>query len=77
MPRYRYAGPGPHDDGRGGVVRPGDEWDWPDEPAWGPWEPVTQSPQAAEVPPAAQQTPPATPAVAAPPDAATASKDGE
>jgi hypothetical protein len=36
----RYAGPGPHDDGRGGTVRPGDVWEWPGEPNWGPWEPV-------------------------------------
>lgn len=38
MALMRYAGPGPQDDGRGGLVRPGDVWDWPGEPTWGPWE---------------------------------------
>jgi hypothetical protein len=38
--QYRYAGPGPQPDGRGGIVRPGDVWEWPEVPPWGPWEPV-------------------------------------
>ena len=56
--KLRYAGPGPHDDGQGGIVRPGDVWDWPEEPDWGPWEPagddgaVTDSAPQATQPPA-------------------------
>lgn len=36
MPRYVYAGPGPVDDGEGGICRPGDIRDT--EPDWGPWD---------------------------------------
>jgi hypothetical protein len=75
--RYRYAGDGPHDDGRGGLVRPGDEWDWPAEPDWGPWElldgaegdspgPGAQAPApGAGSPGAAQDAPPAASSAAA------------
>lgn len=52
--RYRYTGPGPHDDGRGGLVRPGDEWEWPEPPTWGPWEPVDSGAESDSEPPATQ-----------------------
>lgn len=47
MARYRYAGPGPAErDGR--LVRPGDVWEFPENPDWGRWEP--EAPEAAETP---------------------------
>lgn len=52
--RYRYVGPGPHDDGRGGIVRPGDVWNWPEPPTWGPWEPVDGEPESDSAAPAIQ-----------------------
>jgi hypothetical protein len=53
----RYAGPGPHDDGRGGLVRPGDVWDWPDDPPWGPWEPAEEAAVTDSAAPAGADTP--------------------
>lgn len=47
MARYRYAGPGPHEQD-GQLIRPGDVWEFSDEPDWGPWEP--DAPEAAEKP---------------------------
>jgi len=38
MPRYKYAGPGPVPDPEGGIVRPGDEREFAEEPVWGPWD---------------------------------------
>jgi hypothetical protein len=37
--RYQYAGPGPVPDPESGeVIRPGDVREFPEEPAYGPWE---------------------------------------
>jgi hypothetical protein len=39
VPKYRYIGPGPIEVISGGeVTRPGDEREFTEEPAWGPWE---------------------------------------
>lgn len=77
MAKYRYAGPGPQEDGDGGLVRPGDEREFGTEPDWGPWELIEGVPakpddsgdgaQAPATPPAT--SPPATP----PASSATAS----
>jgi hypothetical protein len=72
--RWRYAGPGPQDDGQGGIVRPGEERDFDQEPAWGPWEPVpdgdggavSDSAASGAVPPAPAPVSPAAGSVAPP-----------
>lgn len=43
MPTYRYDGPGPYevanpDGGPPELIKPGDEFDLPGEPVFGPWE---------------------------------------
>lgn len=68
MAQYRYMGPGPHDDGQGGLVRPGDVWEWPAEPDWGPWEPVGDG---AESDPPAPPVPAPTPEAGSPAAAST------
>ena len=52
--QYRYTGPGPVTDPEGEIVRPGDEREFDEEPAWGPWEPVGE-PQT-ELPGGRQQS---------------------
>lgn len=65
--QYRYTGPGPIEaptpDGLV-LIHPGDVWEFPEEPAFGPWEPV--DPDGSEIAAAA----PATPAPAAAPETA-------
>jgi hypothetical protein len=47
VPRYRYIGPGPIEVISGGeVIRPLDEREFAEEPAWGPWE-LLDEPEAA------------------------------
>jgi hypothetical protein len=72
--RYRYVGPGPQEDGGGGLVRPGEERDFDEEPAWGPWEPVPEEDGGAESPAEPPATQPPTPAPSSPaaPSTATA-----
>lgn len=41
MAQYRYTGPGPDvDPASGAIVHPGDVWEFPEEPGYGPWEPA-------------------------------------
>lgn len=49
--KYRYDGPGPQEDGEGGIVRPGDERD--ELPDWGPWTPVDEPGDGTAPPPPA------------------------
>lgn len=73
MPSYEYQGPGPHDDGDGGIVRPGDVREFGGEPAWGPWRLLPEpDPQAAEEPSAPPATPAPPPSPASPPPASVA-----
>jgi hypothetical protein len=77
MPRYVYEGPAPHDDGDGGLARPGDVRDFSEEPAWGPWRLLAdddplQSPDAATEPPGPPPGPSADPDADGPPAAAGA-----
>jgi hypothetical protein len=37
---WEYAGPGPVEDGAGGIVHPGDRREMAEPPPWGPWNPV-------------------------------------
>jgi hypothetical protein len=61
--RYVYRGPGPSVDPEGELVHPLDEREFPEEPAWGPWEPL----EAPEPPaPARKPAPAKAPAAAAP-----------
>ena len=79
MAKYRYAGGGPHDDGQGGLVRPGDEWDWPGEPEWGPWERLDGGSGSDSPAPAAQEdaeAPDSAAAASETPDAATSAPGG-
>jgi len=48
MPRYKYAGPGPVPDPEGGIVRPGDEREFGQEPDWGPWDLLDEPESAPE-----------------------------
>ena len=68
MAKWRYTGPGPHDDGDGGLIRPGDVHDFPSEPPYGPFVPVDGAESPAEPPAAPAPTP--APAPAPPPPAA-------
>jgi hypothetical protein len=89
MPEYEYTGPGPHDDGDGGTVRPGDVREFAEEPRWGPWrlieagEPAEGKPPIVITPDGPQKpaaSPPPAPASASPPAASTAApapKQGE
>jgi hypothetical protein len=83
MPRYVYAGPGPVDDGEGGIVRPGDIRGT--EPDWGPWDELPDddedgAEEPAEAPavpaPATERARPAT-ASTAPPATVPARTDPE
>jgi hypothetical protein len=75
--RYRYAGPGPQETPEGGIVRPGDEQEFAEEPVYGPWEllggvpakPDDSGGQGGDSSGGAQApaTPPATPPAATPP----------
>jgi len=76
MAQYQYAGPGPHDDGEGGIVRPGDVREFGEEPDWGPWRllpgPEPDGAEKAAEPPATQApapTPVRPPTAATPPPA--------
>lgn len=68
MAKYRYTGPGPIEvpaDGGGlGLVRPGDVWEFSEEPSWGLWELL--DPQGAEKPSEAAGDPPVSPPASAP-----------
>jgi hypothetical protein len=81
MARYEYEGPGPHDDGGGGIVRPGDVREFAEEPDWGPWRPLGgDAPDGAEKPAAVPATQAPAPAPVSPPTASTpapAPKQGE
>lgn len=69
--QYVYEGPGPQEDGEGGIVRPLDVREFDSEPDWGPWRllapetpgaaPAVQAPAAAPAsPPPASPAPPVT-----------------
>ena len=80
MARWRYAGPGPQEDGAGGIVRPGDVREFDAGPAWGPWEELGDGDPAAppEAPVSLPQPPPPpapTPGTAKPAQAATAAPE--
>ena len=86
--RLRYAGPGPQEDGDGGIAYPGEVRDFDKEPAWGPWEPVPDEDggEAPEQPQSVPATQPPTggaarPAAASPatqpPVSAPAADDGK
>ena len=66
MARYRYAGPGPQEDGDGGIARPGDVREFADEPAWGPWEPLPDEDGGAVSDSPAPATPAPAPAAVSP-----------
>lgn len=74
MARYEYAGPGPHDDGQGGIVRPGDVRDFAAEPSWGPWRLLDEpaAPETSEKPSEPPPTPTPAPAPASVPTPTTA-----
>jgi hypothetical protein len=55
--KYVYEGPGPQEDPALGLVRPGDEREFGEEPSWGPWRCLDEPPE-----------PPATPDGTPPPD---------
>lgn len=61
MAQYRYTGPGPLEvpvDKGMGLIRPGDVWEFAEEPGFGLWEPLEpQSPESAS-----EATPTETPA---------------
>jgi hypothetical protein len=65
VPEYEYQGPGPHDDGDGGTVRPGDVREFAEEPNWGPWRLIEPDGPALVAPPE-EKSPPATPVVITP-----------
>lgn len=63
MARYVYEGPGPQDDGDGGIVRPLDVREFDAELPWGPWRLLDGGdPQAPPEPPASLPQPPSSPA---------------
>jgi hypothetical protein len=67
MPEYEYTGPGPHDDGDGGTVRPGDVREFDTEPDWGPWRLIEpDEPRLVTPPDEKSPPPPATPVVITP-----------
>jgi hypothetical protein len=77
--KYIYEGPGPQDDGDGGIVRPGDVRDFGQEPDWGPWrladDPVADAPSpapGAEMPAESPATLAPAPAPGSPAAASTA-----
>lgn len=57
--RYEYAGPGPHEDGELGLIRPGDIRDFGEEPDRGPWRLLDDPDGGAESgsPPSGTQAP--------------------
>ena len=74
--RYVYEGPGPHDDGDGGLVRPGDVREYDAEPPWGPWRLLAaddplNAPEPPESAPAPPPPPAAVPDAVRPPAAST------
>ena len=76
MALYEYQGPGPHDDGSGTIVRPGDVREFDGEPAWGPWrllpgDDPLNAPEPPESAPAPPPTPKAVPDAVTPPAAST------
>jgi hypothetical protein len=66
VPEYEYQGPGPHDDGDGGTVRPGDVREFDTEPDWGPWRLIEPDEPKPVTPPEEKSPPPATPVVITP-----------
>jgi hypothetical protein len=63
---YEYAGPGPHEDGELGLVRPGDRHEFDEEPPWGPWRLIEPEPDGAESDSAPSGTQPPAPAPVSP-----------
>lgn len=58
MARYQYAGPGPVPDPESTeIIRPGDIREFPEEPAYGPWELLDGPDTPAPDPPAPAATP--------------------
>lgn len=86
MAEYRYMGPGPQEDGDGGLIRPLDVREFDEDPGR-PWEPLDEE-KAAEPDDGGGQgdegsggaqtpaTPPATPASAPPPASTPAASPG-
>jgi hypothetical protein len=66
VPEYEYTGPGPHDDGDGGIVRPGDVREFAEEPNWGPWRLIEPDEPKLVTPPDEKSPPSATPVVITP-----------
>ena len=67
MARYEYIGPGPREDAESGLIRPGDEREFDEEPAFGPWREIVEeaeddAEEAAAPTPAATPTPAPAPA---------------
>ena len=78
--QYTYPGPGPQEDGDGGVVRPGDTRDFDQAPDWGPWEPsggAESDPPAPAAPAPAPAPDKPAPAASAPPVTASATPPKE
>lgn len=55
--KYVYNGPGPHEDPVLGLIRPGDEREFGEEPAWGPWLPLPGEDAESDPPPPVTVTP--------------------
>lgn len=77
--QYRYTGPGPTEfyvpDGSGhtlALVHPGDVWEFPQEPGYGPWEEAEGSETPSK---ATESTPPLQPPADEAGNAATATPD--
>lgn len=69
--KFVYDGPGPVTDPAGAIVHPGDEREFPEEPAWGPWR-ALDAPET----PAAPPLPSPAPAPASPPAASVTPSAG-